>query len=241
MPGLAARHSLQDAHILALSSLPSVATTQGNENFILRQWFEDRKSAVSCKYFPLSCPLATTNNEELNWSELRRRRAHNGVVSCARCDTRRTQRDSGAALAPAPAPARFATKNFTASQVSWSIDTAMAWMCDREFHISGSDSELSRGLAVRFADVFPSSLLGAAPDVDKLIARTDICLILTDPRTPRCVAILGEVKMPATLAISSSLNAIERSMLVSRWLTMTPVTTKPPRQGLDVARCAVTG
>jgi hypothetical protein len=68
-------------------------------------------------------------------------------------------------------------------------------LSDREFHISGKDSDLSRGLDLLFADVFPSALLNQPPDRRSLVENTDICLLLTDPRNSlQRVGIFGEVE-----------------------------------------------
>lgn len=67
---------------------------------------------------------------------------------------------------------------------------------DYKFHISGNDSDLSRGLGRRFDNVFPSNLLNVSPDRQSLLDNTDICLIISDPYDAgsSVVGIFGEVE-----------------------------------------------
>lgn len=62
------------------------------------------------------------------------------------------------------------------------------------FYISGHDSALSHGLLDRFTEVFPPELRENKPDSSILIAQSDLCLILTSPKTNNKVAIFGEVE-----------------------------------------------
>lgn len=62
------------------------------------------------------------------------------------------------------------------------------------FHISGNDSALSDGLKNHFSEVFPLRIGLDKPNVDKLIANSDICLVLNNPETNTKVGIFGEVE-----------------------------------------------
>ena len=62
------------------------------------------------------------------------------------------------------------------------------------FHVSGNDSALSDGLRNYFSAVFPLAIGNNKPDTDKVIANSDICLILTNPETNQKVGIFGEVE-----------------------------------------------
>ncbi|MFM2607902.1 hypothetical protein AAFX30_09775 [Vibrio chagasii] len=62
------------------------------------------------------------------------------------------------------------------------------------FHISGNDSALSDGLKSHFSEVFPLAIGNNKPDIDKVIANSDICLVLKNPDTDTKVGIFGEVE-----------------------------------------------
>ena len=65
---------------------------------------------------------------------------------------------------------------------------------DRKFHISGSDSKLTNTLHDRFTTLFPLELNGMKGDIQNMIKRSDICLILINPNTNEKVGIFGEVE-----------------------------------------------
>lgn len=63
-----------------------------------------------------------------------------------------------------------------------------------EFYVSGRDSELSRGLDLLFADIFPSTVQPSANEKRDVIANSDLCLILENPKNLAKVGIFGEVE-----------------------------------------------
>lgn len=63
-----------------------------------------------------------------------------------------------------------------------------------EFQISGSDSDLSRGLGLLFADVFPYKEDLSEQQKQAVIDDSDLCLILTKPGTLDKIGIFGEVE-----------------------------------------------
>ncbi|OEZ99485.1 hypothetical protein JAB9_21290 [Janthinobacterium sp. HH107] len=62
------------------------------------------------------------------------------------------------------------------------------------FHVSGRDSDLSHGLDLLFADVFPSIINLSANQKHDAIAESDLCLILQNPNNLQKVGIFGEVE-----------------------------------------------
>lgn len=62
------------------------------------------------------------------------------------------------------------------------------------FHVSGRDSDLSHGLDLLFADVFPSSQTLSADQIQDVIANSDLCLTLKNPNSLLKVGIFGEVE-----------------------------------------------
>lgn len=62
------------------------------------------------------------------------------------------------------------------------------------FHISGNDSTLSDGLKSYFSEIFPLAAGKNKPNIDNIIANSDICLVLTSPETNAKVGIFGEVE-----------------------------------------------
>lgn len=62
------------------------------------------------------------------------------------------------------------------------------------FHISGNDSALSDGLKSYFSEVFPVTVGNNKPNIDEVIANSDICLVLRNPETNVKVGIFGEVE-----------------------------------------------
>lgn len=63
-----------------------------------------------------------------------------------------------------------------------------------EFHVSGRDSELSHGLDLLFADIFPSSTYLNRDIRGNIIADSDLCLILKKPKSLEKIGIFGEVE-----------------------------------------------
>ncbi|ELA9340414.1 hypothetical protein [Vibrio parahaemolyticus] len=62
------------------------------------------------------------------------------------------------------------------------------------FYVSGNDSSLSYKLGDRFSESFPSELNGEKPDLNSLIAYSDLCMVLENSVTNSKVGIFGEVE-----------------------------------------------
>lgn len=67
-------------------------------------------------------------------------------------------------------------------------------LTEYSFHISGNDSALSDGLKNNFSEVFPLAVGNNKPNIDKIIANSDICLVLNNPEINSKVGIFGEVE-----------------------------------------------
>lgn len=62
------------------------------------------------------------------------------------------------------------------------------------FYVSGNDSSLSYKLGDQFSEVFPSELNGEKPNLNQLIAYSDLCMVLENSVTNLKVGIFGEVE-----------------------------------------------
>jgi len=67
-------------------------------------------------------------------------------------------------------------------------------LTEYSFHISGNDSALSLGLNEVFTEVFPMKVGNSKPDIQTLIANSDICLVLNNPVKNIKVGIFGEIE-----------------------------------------------
>ncbi len=67
-------------------------------------------------------------------------------------------------------------------------------LTDYKFYISGSDSKLTIDLKDRFTTIFPLELNNQKANIQSMIDRSDICLILFNPNTNEKVGIFGEVE-----------------------------------------------
>ena len=75
----------------------------------------------------------------------------------------------------------------------WSI-TFNKEYSNYQFHVSGQDSDLSRGLELLFAEIFPDRDGEKCRNIPHVIRNSDICLILENPDTSGKVGVFGEVE-----------------------------------------------